>query len=1047
MMNSNCSSDIQNLLLDDPNSLIDLMDESSYDVGSDTDEPTLFKESPYYYNSDFVNLLTDKSDVFSILSLNCQSIHAKFELLKSYIEMYNNHEHKLSAICLQETWLSADSDSSHLKLDGYNLIHRGKSCSAHGGVAIYLLENLQYEILTTNSNTNIWDSLFIKVSTNYGNISKKIILGNLYRPPRPTVENIQTFMNELEPVLNNLRNYKNVVIMGDFNLNLLAFQENSNINEFLEFMISNSYFPKITLPTRLTQRKGTLIDNIFVKVTENFNNSNSGVILNRISDHLPYFTILDYFSFSKSSQQHIKLSSYQMSSLNQFKADLQIELSNDKLENIVANTSNDSYSNFNNILQQLMNKNFPVRKKKFNKYKHRKSKWITKGIIRSILFKDKLYVKLKATPVESDLYEGRLLNFRTYARILKQSINLAKKQYYFGCFEKFKGDMKKTWTIINEVVNRKQAKKEFPDSFEIEGRRISNDKTIANEFNRYFIEIGPKLCQATEHTTVESYRDYLKKPLLPSFEFSPADVDDVRKAIDLLKPKTSTGLDKISNKLLKYVKWEISPILTKIFNQSIHQGVFPDILKQAKVIPLYKQKEDFLFCNYRPVSLLSSVSKVFERIMYNQIYTYLTQLKVFYKSQYGFRQFHSTELATLELIDRITYAMDTNHLPVNIYLDLSKAFDTLDHSILVFKLKYYGFKEKALDLMINYLNNRTQQVQYNDTLSDILVVKCGVPQGSILGPLLFLIYVNDITTTTKLFHPILYADDTTLCAALNHNWSLSDCSKLNEELKDICKWMKLNKLTLNIAKTKAMIFHTVQRNVTYPPLLIDNVAIEFVQNFNFLGIILNQHLKWGPHIEMIMKKVSKTTGVMKRIKNCLPTNALLNIYHALISPHLNYGVMIWGRNVGDILKMQKRVVRIITKSRYNAHTNQLFRRLRILKIQDLCALHDYKFCYRYEKRNLPEYFLSEMLQRNTHVHNLSARFEGTYRLPAVGHEYARYCISYLFPKISNEMDEDIKSKIYSLSLNEFKNYIKQLFFDSYDVECDDNDCPSCNNVG
>ena len=170
--------------------------------------------------------------------------------------MYSSNERKISVICLQETWLAADSDTSLFQLDGYNLIHKGKSCSAHGGVAIYLHKDYEYEIINTHSGSNIWDGIFIKITINYNNIKKKIILGNIYRPPRPTVENILTFIQELNQIINNLRNYKNVIITGDFNLDSLKFRVNNNINEYLDFMISNSYFPKITLPTRLTNRQG-----------------------------------------------------------------------------------------------------------------------------------------------------------------------------------------------------------------------------------------------------------------------------------------------------------------------------------------------------------------------------------------------------------------------------------------------------------------------------------------------------------------------------------------------------------------------------------------------------------------------------------------------------------------------------------------------------------------------------------------------------------------------------------------------------------------------
>ena len=207
------------------------------------------------------------------------------------------------------------------------------------------------------------------------------------------------------------------------------------------------------------------------------------------------------------------------------------------------------------------------------------------SILRSILYKDKLYVKLKATPVNSDQFQGTLTNFRTYTRILRQTINLAKKKYYHNCFNKFKCDMKKTWSTINEVLNKTKMKKDFPDYFEINGMNVSNKKIIANEFNKYFIDIGPSLAQNTHQPAGRSYKDYLLNALPSNFEFKTVTVETIIKVIDSLKPKTSSSLDKISNKLLKYVKSELAPPLTSIFNQSIQQGIFPDLMKQAKVIP------------------------------------------------------------------------------------------------------------------------------------------------------------------------------------------------------------------------------------------------------------------------------------------------------------------------------------------------------------------------------------------------------------------------------------------------------------------------------
>jgi len=1037
---------IHSTMLDNSTSLIDLFEGSGLDAADDTNEPTLFQNSPYYDNVQFKDFISDHHNKFTVLSLNCQSLHAKYDCLKTYLEMYNSSSSKICAVSLQETWLSADSDVSPFQLDGYNFIHKGKSCSAHGGVAIYLHESLQYEILDIYDNSEIWDGLFIKISVENGNIGHKtLVLGSIYRPPRPTTANISTFIDELNEVANRLKNYKDVVISGDFNLDLLKFRENNNINDFLDFMISCSYFPTITLPTRLTNRQGTLIDNFFVKTDKHLFDTQSGIILSQISDHLPYFMALDYVQMSKPSVKHIKLVASDSRSYMDFRNELQSEYISQKLHASYSTNPNSSYNNLHEILQYLMDKHFPAKLVKRNKYKHKNSPWITQGILKSIRYKDKLYVKLKSTPTNNENFEQRQINFKTYSKILKHTINFAKKNHYQNCFEKFKCDLKKTWSTINGILNRNKKKKDFPKHFEIHGQSVSNEKLIANEFNKYFINVGPSLAENTTCPSNICFKDYLTAPEKNRFEFKTVTVESVIDIINTLKPKTSCNLDRISSKLLKYIKNEIAPTLTDVINQSITQGIFPDLLKKAKIIPLYKNNEDYLFCNYRPISILSSVSKVFEKIMFNQMFEYFSQLNIFYNGQYGFRKFHSTELATLELVDRITYAMDQNLLPINIYLDLSKAFDTLDHQILLHKLQYYGISGTSLELIKCYLNNRTQQLQYNDIISDPLSIKCGVPQGSILGPLMFIVYINDITFASNFFQPILYADDTTLCATLHNNYNTADTEQLNNELSAISNWLKANKLSLNVSKTKAILFHTPQRRVHHPELYLDGVKIDFVDNFNFLGIILNKNLKWKNHIDMISKKISKTVGIMKKLKHFLPAGALMNIYNALILSYLNYGIIVWGSQCDRLFKLQKKAVRIITKSKYNAHISPLFKRLHILKLHDLCALHDLKFCYKFGNDLLPSYFSSKLFCRFSSSHIRLTRNRYNLPLPAVSHDFARCTISYKFPKTFNNMDASIKEKIDTHSFSGFKTYVKEKMLHNYSTTCNIHHCYICRN--
>jgi hypothetical protein len=422
--------------------------------------------------------------------------------------------------------------------------------------------------------------------------------------------------------------------------------------------------------------------------------------------------------------------------------------------------------------------------------------------------------------------------------------------------------------------------------------------------------------------------------------------EQVTKTIQNLKPKTSRGKDNLSNKLLQQIKNEISECLTIIINQCFSKGIFPNSLKIAKVIPFYKKNQNYLFDNYRPVSILPSISKVFEKIMHTQIYDYLNENKLLYVSQYGFRALHSTELATLELINRITHELDKGQSPISVFIDLSKAFDTIDHNILIRKLKYYGFSTNSVNLVKDYLSNRRQYVEYDEINSHELNITTGVPQGSVLGPLFFIIYLNDLNKVNSSFTPIIYADDTTLLASLNqfHSDTNSLSVNINSELSKYSTWLKLNKLSLNCNKTSAMIFHMPNKNVEYPEIFINNVAIKYVKEFNYLGILLNENLSWYSHVNYISKKTSKAVFVLNKLKHFLPQSILFTIYSSLILPYLNYGALIWERSASRLFILQKKAMRAVTNSKYNALTCQLFKNFNTLKAPDICALHCLTFC-------------------------------------------------------------------------------------------------------
>ena len=322
------------------------------------------------------------------------------------------------------------------------------------------------------------------------------------------------------------------------------------------------------------------------------------------------------------------------------------------------------------------------------------------------------------------------------------------------------------------------------------------------------------------------------------------------------------------------------------------RGNFPSKLKIANVLPLFKAEEPFQFNNYRPVSLLCILSKVFEKIMYNRLSDFITKLELLYEFQFGFRKKHSTYLAHLILLDKLTNSLDNGEKVIGIYLDFSKAFDTVNHDILLQKLYHYGIRGNAYEWFKSYLTGRVQYVTYNRVQSSPKLITCGVPQGSILGLLLFLIYINDLPNVCDNTMPFLFADDTNLFISGENSQKLYEAA--NNDLNAIAEWLKVNRLSLNVKKTHYMVFSNTKITSANNELKIEGETISEVTKTKFLGVIIDNRLNWQHHINYISSKVAKGIGIIIKVRKVLDNKLLLSLYYAFIYPYLMYCNNVWG---------------------------------------------------------------------------------------------------------------------------------------------------------
>ena len=1025
------------------NSLLHLLNEEhSHDLEQGMLD--VLQLSPYTDEYSLTSVIKFKQHDFKIISLNCQSLSAKIDNLKILIHNLDNQQVYIDAICLQESWLSDLSDLSLLHVEGYQLISMAKHCSAHSGLVIYLSNKYQHEVLNIHEQSNLWDGQFIKISGMLHN--RNIILGNIYRPPNDINENYKTFFDELIRILAILNKSKHeVIIAGDFNIDLLKVNTNMHAHEFFHTLIAQSFIPKITLPTRFSDLRCTLIDNFLCKLSPAILDSSAAIFTNNISDHQLYILVVPNLSNTIKVPKYTNIL-WDANSTPNFKADISKANVFAKLNPDISANPNENYDILEKIIVHNINKHFPRRQVKFNKYKHKKNTWITKGILHSIKFRDNLYRELKKACPNSDIYSTIKVNLRTYNKILKRNILLAKQMHYKIKFDKYKNDIKGTWGVIRDILNKTHGKKDYPEQFNLNGVHESNRIIIANNFNEYFTNIGEELASKITDPVGKSHTDYLHSPCESRLNFTTVNENVVAKIIESLKTKSSCGDDGLSTKLLKEIKNETCSSITLIVNQMITTGIFPDSLKIAKIIPIFKKGDIEIIENYRPISILPAISKIFEKILSLQIHEYFQSKHLYYEYQYGFIKNRSTEQAALELIDIVITEIDKGEIPFNIYIDLSKAFDTLDHAILMDKLYYYGVQGTSLDLLRNYLVKRKQYVQIGEVKSDITYLSTGVPQGSILGPLLFIIYINDIAKCSNLLHTIIYADDTTLMGNIStfelRNGRTLD-ENINFELLKLTDWLKVNKLSLNANKTKLMIFHMPQRKLNPPIIKIDEIQLEPISNFNFLGIIINENINWSKHINKISYSISKTIGIIRKLKNVLPSSVLLTIYNSLILPQLTYGILVWGYESNCIFKLQKMALRAMTSSKYNAHTNPLFKKMHLLKVGDIHTVQQLKFFYKLTQNNLPAYFNSFLIRRQHNIHEHLTRNRHMLVTEKVHHKFAEKCIRYSVFKTVNDTPTQIIDKMYTHSLQGVANYSKNLLINEYDVRCYIRDCYIC----
>lgn len=961
------------------------------------------------------NRFNDDPNKITILHQNIRSLRENFNSLKIFLDSL---AHLPDVICLTEIWIS-ECELTCYTIDGYNQF---ANCSTQraGGTAVFV--SVQFQALSTTLRMLSADAIKITFDLDR-DVSLSVI--SIYRLHSGTVP---VFLEELEQILFSCKD-KNVIIVGDMNLCIL--ENTQNVYDYQLLMSTNGFDQLVNTPTRGRR----CLDHIYLRARDKIIYSTT-VIPSGRSDHDLVVCNLRLDSCDKS-----QLLGNDIHLFKKIDYDMLNQLLKNTNWDIVFQQTNVScaYDTFLQILKQVISLSTFV-KRRVSGIKLLKP-WITVELCQRQKYRNKLYKKFKKSPHNLRLAR----HFHCFSNKLKQDMNKQKESYYLNLFCKNKKDVKKQWLTVDEIIGLKSKHKQLDliRAYEEPHDLVQGHKQIATEFNNYFISVINDLRNNLDNTiNFDSNSFNTNFPLtrvLDSFFITPTDINEVSNIIKSLNSNKCPGIDGISAFLLKVVNQHISHVLTYIFNLSFESGMFPESLKTAIVIPLFKKGDKTDINNFRPISLLSCFSKILEKIVKKRLLNFLNKNNFFSQNQFGFIEKKSTEDALLKFFKEIFDGLNSSSVVAGIFVDITKAFDSVDYDIMLLKLENAGIRGLPLSWFRSYLCNRMQCVRVNDQLSSCVSIPCGVPQGSVLGPILFIIYINNLCSGRFFGKLTCFADDTAL------SYSVKSVDELGVHMQSDLNFLKLwftkSKMALS-SKTKFIRFNFRSKNEPQCNIyfkcsscllkLLDVscsncVNIEQVSSIKYLGIVVDENCNWKEHISLVRVHMYKFLRKIYYLKFVCPISVLKSVYYALVNSKLQYGIVFWGgtyfSSVKSICIAQKKIIRQVFRVNRYEHTFPLFKKLGILPLRHF-------FVY----RTMRAFFIrGGQTISNSLIYSDRLRSRNMVVLPKANFEAFKRSFTFISLRIFNKLPLNVTN---SMNLNTFLKELKFWLFtyDNCDIE-------------
>lgn len=830
-----------------------------------------------------------------------------------YIEQLKKKPH---LIVITETWLK-NEEIIFYNLKNYQSIGNCRENTRGGGILLYIRDDIKFNIVKSEQ---FYKSHLILINLNELNTK----IAGFYRSPATTSD---LFLEILE---NTLDNTNNLICLGDLNYDLLR-GDDVNVKNYMNILTNNNY--RILNKTNeenytyFENKRGkihtSILDHVF---SDKFNIDDVNVETKDVcfSDHR-----LLIFECNLQPKKDHPIRRRTKSDFNSINRDLKsFDYSNNDFNNFMCAFTNSIKSNSKT-------------KSTTQNYTH-KIHWLDSDLKLELKKRKKLFKQKQENP-NNDTYKKEFIKQKNK---VKTKITEKRKEFLDSRFKNSVDNPKKFWNNINELLYNKSIKKnEALEIKDISGTRLNEIET-ANYFNNFFINL-PLNTIENEYGNINNLKPNLTSKFTTknSIFLRNVDENEIINIINKLKNSNSTGIDEITTKIIKECSDSLIGILPHYINNAFSNGTFPDCLKIAKVIPIYKKmgsRGDIK--NFRPISLLNIISKIFEACLYSRLYSYLERVNFFNNNQFGFLKSSNTSSACISYIDKIQRALNDNKSACTIFLDVSKAFDCVDRQTLSKKLEQLGIRGNVLNLLNSYINNRKQTVQVNESIGDLQETKYGVAQGSKMGPLLFLIYVNDLFDLELTGNLQLYADDSSLTYISNNLSEIKN--SIDNDLIKISDWFKNNLLVLNGDKTKILFYNSRRREIySFPDIFLNNTKIIKVEEMKYLGLIIDSDLTWNAHINFITKKVSPYIGVFRRISFVCGDRVKLMLYYSFFYSNIIYMLSLWsgtkGDNIRKVATLQNKCIRNLFYNMYrigNSTTDNLYKKFNIIKFEKIIEL-------------------------------------------------------------------------------------------------------------